>query len=509
MQNQTQRNMMSDIAKFYADPLAFVYYAYSWGEGELADFHGPDQWQKDFLSILGKNIKKNGFDGRTPCLPVQMGISSGHGIGKSALVAWLVNWIMATRPHCKGIVTANTAPQLETKTWAEIIKWTKRSITSEWFNFSSTKGAMRIYHKDHKESWRCDALTCKEENSESFAGQHAANSTPFYIFDEASAIPAAIWDVAEGGLTDGEPMWFAFGNPTRNSGRFYDCFHRLKHRWITQQIDSRTCALPNKEQIKLWKEDYGEESDFFKIRVRGLFPSSTHSQFIANTAISRAMDMKHNLPIDKKDLHSPMIIGVDVARFGHDETIIAFRKGQNGRITPPLHLKGIDTMHVASHVAQILSGTHPHCPSLPLPDAAFIDGIGIGAGVVDRLKQMGFNNIIDVNSAASPCDRRYANKRAEMYGRMRDWLNSNGLLPNLPTLSQELRSIEYKFDKNNRLLLESKDILRKKGIGSPDTADAYALTFAEAVAPKSFRELTGAQAPQQSYAHEYHPHEKA
>lgn len=496
-----EQELLHDIAQFYADPLGFVIYAYPWNKGDLEGFTGPDKWQKDILKAIGKAARQNGFDGKTPVTPVQMAVSSGHGIGKSALVAWIINWILSTRPHAKGILTANTAPQLESKSWAEVIKWTKRSINAHWFGFTAGKGSMRLYHKDHKESWRCDAITCREENSESFAGQHAANSTPFYIFDEASAIPDSIWDVAEGGLTDGEPMWFAFGNPTRNTGRFYHCFHKFKHRWHTKQIDSRSCALPNKAQIENWRADYGEESDFFKVRVRGLFPSKGENQLISGQIISEAMK-RQSLSLD--DRTAPIVIGADIARYGSDNTVIVFRHGRNGALFEPLILKQEDTMQTAAHIAQILNGKHQHAVGLSV-DACFVDGIGIGAGVIDRLRQLGFANIIDVNSAASAHDnKRYHNKRAENYDRLRIWLNEGGSLPDMPRLYEELNVINYQFDQQNRLLLQSKDEIKKQGLGSPDIADAYALTFAENIAPKDFSELSrhvfGAQA---SYNHDY------
>lgn len=501
MPDTNNQTLLEDIASFYADPLGFVTYAYPWNKGELEGFRGPDQWQIEILKQIGTSVKNNKFDGKNPTSPVQIAISSGHGIGKSALVAWLINWILSTRPHAKGILTANTAPQLESKSWAEVIKWTKRSINAHWFAFTAGKGSMRLYHKDHKESWRCDAITCREENSESFAGQHAANSTPFYIFDEASAIPDSIWDVAEGGLTDGEPMWFAFGNPTRNTGRFYQCFHKLKHRWNTKQIDSRLCALPNKQQIQNWLDDYGEDSDFFKIRVRGLFPSKGENQLIDSKRITHAMKNKESQHIDRS---APIIIGADIARYGSDDTVIVFRHGYNGALFPPLIMKGQDTMQTASHIAQILSGKHSHCPSLHV-DACFIDGIGVGAGVVDRLKQLGFSNIIDVNSAASAAEhKRYHNKRAENYDRLRKWLNNGGSLPDLPRLYEELNAINYQFDQQNRLLLQSKDEIKKNGLGSPDIADAYALTFAENIPPKDFSTLAAnAYGANTSYNHDY------
>jgi hypothetical protein len=139
-----------------------------------------------------------------------MATASGRGIRKKHLSAWSVVWIMSTRPHCQGTVTANTFTQLTTKSWAAIQKWTVLSITGPWF----TTTWSLLYHREHKETWFCSSQSCREENSEAFAGQHAATSASFYLFDEASAIPDKIFEVAEGGLADGEPMIFGFGNPT-------------------------------------------------------------------------------------------------------------------------------------------------------------------------------------------------------------------------------------------------------------------------------------------------------
>lgn len=177
-----------------------------------------------------------------------------HNSFLSAALTW---WIMTTRPNCKGTITATTMPQLEAKTWAQVASMQKDCLTGHWFEITQGRGSMRMYAKESREGWACTAQTSKEENSESFAGQHAASSTSFYIFDEASGIPDKIWEVAEGGLTDGEPMIFAFGNPTRASGGFYNCFHRDAARWDTFKVDSRNAQLTNKKQIAEWAEVYG------------------------------------------------------------------------------------------------------------------------------------------------------------------------------------------------------------------------------------------------------------
>jgi hypothetical protein len=199
------------VSEFYSDPLGFVLACYPWGEpGALERYPGPDQWQREHLTAIGLEVAERKFDGLTPVDPIRHAISSGHGIGKSVEVAWIVDWLMSTRPHCQGTVTANTFTQLTTKTWAAVRRWTQMCLTNEWFIVNTDK----MYHKDFASSWFTALQSSKEENSEAFAGQHGADSTSFYIFDEASAIPEKIFEVAEGGLTDGEPHIYLFGNPT-------------------------------------------------------------------------------------------------------------------------------------------------------------------------------------------------------------------------------------------------------------------------------------------------------
>jgi hypothetical protein len=203
-----------DLAgEFYANPLGFVQMFFPWREpgNPLEHFSGPDEWQCQELREIGEQVRKCASDGRNPVSPIRRAVASGHGIGKSALVAWIVFWLMSTRPDSRSTVTANTYVQLETKTWAAIQQWHRLCLTAPWFVCTTN----RLYHRDSKETWFCSPATCKEENSEAFAGRHAADASSFYIFDEASAVPDKIFEVAEGGLTDGHPFILLYGNPRR------------------------------------------------------------------------------------------------------------------------------------------------------------------------------------------------------------------------------------------------------------------------------------------------------
>jgi len=500
-----------DMGRFFDDPLGFVIYAWDWDKDQALQVvelqspwreryrcrYGPDAWACEFLDGIGAQVRANGFDCTQPVAPIRCAISSGHGIGKSAMTAWLVNWIMSTRPYCKGVVTANTAEQIASKTWAEIAKWTRRSINGHWFRVTTGKGAMRMTHVQHPESWRVDAQTCREENSESFAGLHAATSTPFYIFDEASAVPDKIWEVAEGGMTDGEPMWFVFGNPTRNTGRFFQCFNGQRHRWHGQQIDSRTVAITNKDQIGEWVEDFGEDSDFVRVRVRGVFPRAGSLQFIARDAVDAAM--AREMP-SMSLANRTAVVGVDVARFGDDQSVIRTRIGRDARTFEPLRFRELDTMQLASRVVEHVQFLR----KAKLRVVVFVDGGGVGGGVVDRLRQLAVD-VVEVQFGGKADDaRKYHNKRAEMWGRLRDWLPV-GYLAKDEMLVIDLTGVEYGFTNEDRILLESKDSMKKRGLASPDDADALALTFAHPV-PEYTVDDPGAR-PLASPRREYDPYE--
>ena len=482
--------LADELSRFYNDPLGFVFFAYDWDKGPLQGHYGPRKWQEAYLHNLGLQVKARGFDGLNPVEPIRISRASGHGIGKSALTAMVVNWILSTRPFAKGVVTANTNAQLRSKTWAEIVTWTKRCITSHWWDITSGS-TMAMMHKDFRETWRVDAQTCKEENSESFAGLHAASSTPFFIFDEASAVPDKVQEVAEGGLTDGEPIMIAFGNPTRGSGWFYRTHHGLRHRWDAGAIDSRSVEGTNKELISQWAEDYGEDSDFFKVRVRGVFPSQSDWQFISRELVDAAAWRA----APEVERWEPIVVGVDVARSGAARSVIRTRRGRDGRSFPVKRYATANTMHLVGELAEHIR--------VYQPDAVFIDGGGVGGPVVDRMQQLGFN-VTEVNFGSKAQDRKYANKRAEMWGRMREWL-AVGAIDDDEELKVDLTGVEYGYDTLNRFLLEKKEHMLERGLQSPDDGDALALTFAYEVGHRDVDDIKNLGVS--GIQHEYNPHD--
>jgi len=337
-------------------------------------------------------------------------------------------------------------------------------------------------------------MTWRKEQSEAFAGLHAATSIPFFIFDEASAIDESIFNVAQGGLTDGAPMVILWGNPTRNSGYFFEAFHRNRHRWITRQIDSRECSLPNKLKIQQWCDDYGEDSDFVRVRVKGTFPRAGSAQLIAGDVVlaARARDA-HSLPDD------PTVMGVDVARFGEDESVIAIRRGPDARSFPWGYFRGLDNMQLAARVAE-------QADQLSLighrPAAIFVDGGGPGSGVIDRLRQLGYP-VIEVNfGGKADADHRYRDKSAEMWDRTKAWLAGDAVLPEEDELlAEQLTQREYGYTPKMQLVLERKQDMKERGLESPDRADALVLTFAFPVHRRTPQELLAVG----QCEHEYDP----
>jgi len=456
----------SFVAEYAHDPFGFVMAMFPWGQpGALVDRKGPEDWQRKVLEEIGAGLK-SGDD------VIREAVASGHGVGKSALVSWIVLWALYTCPDSRVAVTANTEPQLRTKTWPELLKWFRLLVVGrEWFQATATS----IYRDDPecRETWKADALTWSENNTEAFAGLHNVGKRVVLIFDEASAIADKVWEVAEGALTDAntEIVWCAFGNPTRNVGRFRECFGRFRHRWNRQQVDSRTVSFTNKGQLDQWAKDYGEDSDFMRVRVKGEFPRAGSMQFIDSERVQQAIAREAVL-----DTSDPLIMGVDVARHGDDQTVIRFRQGRNARGIPPIKLRIPDLMKIASRVQE--EAAKHGCRGV------FIDVTGMGWGVHDRLLSLGLKGLVAVDFAtgsdrtdSSDATAKYANKRAEIWGSMREWLK-HGCIDNDPELVTDLAAVEYGYNSNNEIQLERKQDMKKRGMASPDDGDALALTFA-------------------------------
>lgn len=490
--------LLEELAGFENDPVGFVMWAFPWGEpGELANKSGPESWQLKLLEDLRDGL----IDYKRA---IQLARTSGHGVGKSALVAWLLLWAIATRVGTRGVVTANTENQLKTRTWVELGKWYRLFIGRQFFNQTATRLAVR--DPQWADQWRIDMVPWSERNTEAFAGLHNEGRRVIVIFDEASAIPDLIWETTEGVLTDDKTqiIWAVFGNPTRHGGRFRDCFPggRFAHRWNAAAVDSRTVSITNKAQIDEWVKDYGEDSDFVRVRVRGVFPRIDSEAFISYEVALQATTREI-----EPQLGWPVVLGVDVGRFGDDPSVIYPRKGRDARTLPPEVYPYIDTMTLSMKIVQAVNKYGA--------TVVFIDEGGVGGGVVDRCRQLSLP-VIGVDFGSSPDGilvdgTKYANKRAEIWGAMREWLNGGVIVDKIKgmdlSLVDELSSPGYGLNAKEHLQLESKKDMRRRGAASPNIADALACTFAMVEwSPSEQRQLDD-QKPK--VAEDYNPFERS
>ena len=461
------------------NPLAFVMFAFPWGQAgtPLEHFSGPRKWQRQVLLDIAEHIKQN--QGKIDFDTLRLAVASGRGIGKSALVSWLVLWMMTTRIGATVIVSANSESQLRSVTWAEITKWSSMSINTYWWEISATRVApakwlTELVERDLKKGtryWSLEGRLWSAENPDAFAGVHNYDGV-MLVFDEASGIDDSIWAVAAGFFTENTPnrFWCCFSNPRRNTGYFYETFHGKRAFWQNRQVDARDVEGTDKNVYQQIIDEYGPDSYQAHVEVYGSFPSESDDQFIPANVVDEAMKRaKH------KDDSAPFVVGVDPARFGSDSTVIAIRQGRD--IVEIKKYKGDDTMTVVGHIIETIE---QYKPAL-----VCIDEGGLGAGVVDRLKEQRYKvrGINFANKSKNPM--MYGNLRAQIWGDMKQWLK-DASIPSDRYLKSDLISPLMKPDSKGAIFLESKKDMKARGLASPDAADAIALTFAYPVASRQY-----------------------
>lgn len=454
-------------------PEKFVLGVFPWGvAGTPLANREPRKWQLEELQGIGEHNIANQSRLSRGLLPTpyNVAIASGRGIGKSALVSWLALWSMSTRVGSATVITANTESQLMSKTWPELGKWHNLMINNHWFERTATTirpsnvldlkktGIDKAYYYIQAQLW-------SEENPDAFAGLHNDNGLCL-IFDEASGIPKSIWDVSEGFFT--EPiflrLWIVFSNPRRPSGEFYECFHKSKAYWHTRHIDARDVEGTDPKVYEKLIAKHGEDSDVAKVEVKGQFPSQGSNQLISAALVDRASE-RH---IDINDVvGSPKILGVDVARYGDDSSVLQKRQGLLAH--EPQDFSKLDNMTLAGIIASVMEEWEA--------DACMI-GSGGASGVIDRLRQLGWSVIEVQEGGIANKPKIYLNKRIEIWEKADEWLKAGGVIPNHDRLKQDLKAPEYKYTENtNKKVLESVESMKDRGLPSPDFGTALALTF--------------------------------
>lgn len=482
-----EQELRERLAEFRWDPLGAVMFGFPWGEGELRNFKGPRIWQCEELDRLGAHLKNP----ETRFTTYRRAISSGHGPGKTTLMAFLSWWNQSTYLDAMARITANTDRQLTTTTQPEFSRWFRLALNAHWFQVNTS--SIKAIDPKHEQTWRLDFVPWSMENPQAFAGKHNAGRRMLFGFEEASPIPLEIFRVTNGALTDAgtEKIFFVIGNPTLNTGPFFEAvFGSQRDRWNPRIIDSRDVEGCDLAEIKSWLDECGgdEDADYFRVRARGLFPKGSAGQFIDLETISQSQQRPVRSLSD-----DPLIAGVDFAFGGADDNVVRFRKGNDARSIPSIKVKGEftrDPAVMSGKLADVLSKTYNNEKVAMM----FVDGSGVGGNagaVVARVRALGYQNVVEVNFGHDAIDSiHYVYRRDEMWGKMKDWLRDSGAIDKDPGLASDLSKPMLVSDIKQRVKLESKELMKKRlaklGMDStsPDDGDALALTFAAPVAPR-------------------------
>lgn len=471
--------------RFRDNPEAFVMFAFPWGQPDtpLAKHKGPRKWQRAILREMTDAIEANNDPKVREAEAYNVfrkAISSGRGIGKSALISWVALWAVSTHIGMSVLISANTESQLFSVTWAELLKWHSMLKNAHWWEATATRltpapWLAELVERDLKIStryWNVAGKLWRLENPGAFAGAHNEVGM-MVIFDECAGIPPAIWDVAQGFFTERNPnrYWLAFSNPRSNDGYFYNCFHGTQRDfWSTSIVNAYDVEGTDKTVYDQIIAEYGADSMQARVEIYGLPPADDDRMFISPNLVDDAMA---RTPWDEPS--APIIIGVDPARMGSDATAIVVRQGRD-ILSIDRHRK-LDTMEVVGLVIHAIEEWKP--------DLVVVDQGGIGAGIFDRLREQKFRQVKGVDFGWSPRNpRAWFNKRAEMWGDLREWLRTASI-PNDRLLKSDLCAPGVKFASTGAIQLESKQEIKARGGASPDSADAIAMTFAHACGPRN------------------------
>lgn len=400
----------------------------------------------------------------------RLSIRSGHGVGKSAFLAISILWAHTCYMPVKGGCTAPTATQMSDVLWSELSKWhriLKEKVPELGASFEWTSDS--FYLKDRPEESFSVARTARPEKPDALQGLHAHKGVVLVIADEAPGVADSIFEAARGALSDINSFVILAGNPTRLEGLFFDTHRKLKPMWGTLQVNGEESPL----QSQLFRDEiihqYGRDSNVYRVRVQGEFPLE-ESDSVIPMHLCEAAAVRDITP------HGVPVWGVDVARFGGDRTVLVKRL-KNATTEPHLAWSGMDTMQSAGRILAEWQKTLPE----NRPSTIFVDVIGVGGGVLDRLLELGLPAVgVNVAESAS-IDETYSRLRDELWFRARKCLEKKDFkLHRDDTLFAELSRPKYSFTSTGKIKVESKDEMKKRYPRSPDVADAFCLTFGDA-----------------------------
>lgn len=418
----------------------------------------PDQWQADVMNDVATGVR-------------QISVRSCHGVGKTAVLSWIAVWACCVFPAAKVVQTAPSGPQLFDALFAETCMWFRRLPPAllDLFDIQSE----RIEHVGARESIFVSPRTSRAEKPEALQGIHAEEGIVILMPDEASGIPEPVFEAAIGSMSGENCCTLMTSNPTRTSGTFFDSQTRLRGKWKVYKISYRDSTRVSPKFVQEVADRYGEDSNAFRVRCLAEFPRSDDDTLIA-LELAEAAVYRQIEP----DPQAKLVWGLDVSRFGDDKTVLAERRGRHGRIAQVW--QKMDTMSTVGRIVALYNDAKEK------PVLINVDVIGIGAGVVDRLVELGLP-AVGVNVAEAPAMADgYLNLRAQLWDELKKWLETRGVaLEQDEELIAEMTVPRYKFTSNGKLQIESKDDMKKRGVASPNKADALCLTFAGGAAATS------------------------
>ena len=436
------RNFFEEFVAAYAnDPVLFV--------EEMLGAQ-PFDYQAEFLRAL--------LDER------KMSVKSGHGTGKSTTASWAMLWFMLLRYPCKVVVTAPTSSQLFDAMFAELKRWINE-LPKELQQLLNVKSDRVELVSAPAEAF-ISCRTARAETPEALAGVHSDNV--LLIIDEASGVPEQVYEAAAGSMSGHNATTLMLSNPTRSSGTFFESHNRMANSWWTRTWSCKDSPLVSNEFVDEMELRYGPESNAYRVRVLGEFPLSDDNTIIPYHLVEAAQ----NRDVVVSD-EATVVWGLDVARFGSDATALCKRQGPI--VTELRSWRGLDLMQTTGRIVAEYEALAPS----KRPAEILVDSIGVGSGVVDRLQELGLP-VRGVNVAESPSmGDTYMNLRSELWFKCKAWLEDRSCkLPKDDQLIAELTAIRYSFTSSGKMKAESKDEMRKRGLGSPDLADALCLTMA-------------------------------
>jgi phage terminase large subunit len=415
----------------------------------------PQDWQREVMSAVAK--------GQRRC-----SIRSGHGVGKSSCASWLMIWFLLTRYPVKIVVTAPTASQLFDALFAECKRWIKELPTP--IKSLLEMKSDRIELGSSPTEAFISARTSRSESPESLAGVHADHV--LLVVDEASGVPESVFEAAYGSMSGKDATTILLGNPTRSSGYFYETHTRLRDSWWTKQVSCLDSPLVSPDFIQEMELKYGAGSNAMKVRVYGEFPTAEDDTLISLHAVEQASKRVVEQPEG-----TPVVWGLDVARYGDDASVLCIRQGRH---LQALHSwKKLSLMELAGRVLDLLNSADEP------PEEILVDSIGLGAGVLDRLRELDISaRGVNVSESPAMADR-YANLRAELWDLTKSWFNEEVQIPNDDSLIADLTAPRYSFNSSGKMLVESKAETKKRLGRSTDFADSLVLTFASTAAGAS------------------------